>query len=329
MPETPDIPMKIKFYRDEITDMEFYRRLARRTDDEDFRNSLIRLSDIELEHSKFWKEELERSGANIRKIKYARAKVLFLMFVRLIIGPYLTVRLLEHGEINTVESYSAFANSLEKGSKFREKLERIIREEIEHEEIFENRMEKTESNIERNRDVIYGISDGLVEVLAAIAGLTAIIVNNLDIALGGMVVGIGGAISMSLGAYLAKNSETEYRISELRKSSLFNRKKRSDKEISDYEGKSKQSALNVGGFYVVGALIPILPYVFMERHLALITSIILVGLSQGFANAIVALSMNIKILKMSLKAALLSLLAAAATFSVSEFFHLFFHISLV
>ena len=329
MPETPDIPAKKKFYRDEITDKEFYRRLARKTEDEDFRNSLLRLSNIESEHSKFWKEELERLGVNVAKIRHNRLKVALLMFVRRIIGPYLTVRLLEHGEINTVESYSAYANSLGSESKFREGLERIIHEEIEHEEIFENRMEKTESNIERNRDIIYGISDGLVEVLAAIAGLTAIIVNNLDIALGGMVVGLGGAISMSLGAYLAKNSETEYRISELRKTSLFNRKKKSDKEISDYEGKSKKSALNVGGFYVLGALIPILPYVFLERHLALITSIILVGLSQGFSNAIVALSMNIKILKMSVRAALLSLLAAAATFSVSEFFHLFFHITLV
>lgn len=328
MPQAPSTEEIKEYYRDELTDLEFYKRLSAKTADEDFRKNLERLSEIEKEHAKFWKMELERRGVKTTKIKYKKAKVRFLIFIRRILGPYLTVRLLEHGEINTVVSYTELLHRYEKEDEFRNTLERIIHEEIEHEEIFENRIEKTEKDIQRNRDVIYGISDGLVEVLASISGLTALIVNNLDIALGGLVVALGGSISMALGAYLAKNSETEYRISELRKKALFSQKRANREEIKDYEGESRRSALNVGMFYIMGAVIPILPFVVLERHIALIISIILVAITQGISNGIVALSMNIKILRSSIRAAGLSLIAAAGTYAVGELFHILFNISL-
>ncbi len=81
--------------------------------------------------------------------------------------------------------------------------------------------------------------------------------------------------------------------------------------------------------YVMGAVIPIVPFVFLPRVEGLITAVILVAASQGITNMIVALTMGLKILRTSVQAMFLSLMAAAATFTVGYLFHIFFHITLI
>lgn len=327
MAPTSDIQSQKAFYRDEITDMEFYNRLAEQVEDESFRNNLMKLSKVEEEHSGFWKEHLASEGVNVSSIKPKKSKVAWLLLLSKLIGTYLTVRLLEHGEINTVREYSDYIKSSEGTQEFRDGLQKIISEEIEHEEVFENQMEKSQAQIEKNRDIIYGVSDGLVEVLGAVAGLAALIANHIYIALGGVLVGLSGTISMSLGAYLAKNSETEFRINEERKRELLGQK--SDLErIENYSKQSKKSAASVGGSYIIGAAVPIIPFVFLPPIIGLVIAVILVAISQAITNALVALSMNINILRNSLKAAVMSLSAAGAVFALGEVFHIVFHITI-
>lgn len=328
MPSEISIEAQKGFFRDEITDREFYKRLALHVDDEAFKKNLIRLSDVENRHSGFWKDNLQKVGVDTSGIRYKRLKVLWLLFLSRIIGTYMTVRLLEHGEINTVREYSDFLKGSKGSPEFRQGLQGIIKEEIEHEEVFENQMEKSQEQIEKNRNVIYGVSDGLVEVLGAVAGLAAIISNSLYVALGGILVGLSGTISMSLGAYLSKNSESEFRINEEKKRELLGLK--SDKKmIEEYSRQSKKSAASVGGSYILGAVVPIIPFTFLAPIPALVLAVILVAISQAITNALVALSMNIGIVRSSLKAVLMSLGAAAAVFALGELFHLVFGITLL
>lgn len=316
------------FFRDEITDREFYRRLSEQVEDESFKQNLRRLSEVEDKHSGFWRDNLEKVGEGVSGINYKRGKVLFLLILSRLIGTYLTVRLLEHGEINTVREYREFIKESEGSPEFREQLQEIIKEEIEHEEVFENQMEKSQEQIEKNRDVIYGVSDGLVEVLGAVAGLAAIITNHFYIALGGILVGLSGTISMSLGAYLAKNSETEFRINEEKKRELLGLE--SDKEqIEKYSKQSKKSAASVGLSYILGAVVPIFPFLFLQPIPGLILAVVLVAISQAITNALVALSMNIGIIRSAIKASALSLSAAAAVFTLGEIFHIVFGITLL
>ncbi len=328
MPETSDIQAQIGFFRDEITDREFYKRLSEVVKDNSFRDNLRKLSRVEEEHSEFWKEHLEKSGQDLSRIKYRKWRVLWLLFLSRLIGNYLTVRLLEHGEITTVKEYSDFVQSSKGTQEFRTGLQNIINEEIEHEEIFQNQMEKNQEQIEKNRNVIYGVSDGLVEVLGAVAGLAAIISDHLYIALGGVLVGLSGTISMSLGAYLSKNSETEFRINEEKKKELLG-KESDEAQIREYSKQSKKSAASVGGSYIVGAAVPIIPFVFLPPIPGLIVAVVAVALSQALTNALVALSLNISMLRNGLKASLLSLSAAAAVFTLGEVFHILFHITLL
>lgn len=318
-----------EFYRDELTDLEFYKKLSNRVDDQNLKESLIRLSNIEREHSLFWKKYLEASGVNISKLKAKKVKVSFMLFLHRILGTGLTVKLLEYGEVETVAIYREYASRADKGEEFSKGLNRIISEEIEHEDVFSYTLDQNRQRIERNRDIIYGISDGLVEVLAAIAGLTALLTNHLDVALGGLIVGISGAMSMSVGAYLSKNSETQYKISKLKREAILRNSDHDRDKEDEYRGESRRSAVNVGGFYILGALIPILPFVFLNRVWGLVLSVILVAVTQGLSNSIIAITMNMKVFKESVKAAGLALLAALASYLVGQVFHLILHVSLV
>ena len=238
----------------------------------------------------------------------------------------------EHSDFwkqNLVRVYSEYLKRPGLEENFRRRLQEILDEEIEHEEIFEKAMEKSSDTIERNKDMIYGISDGLVEVLAALAGLTSIIVSNIDIALGGLVVGISGTASMSIGAYLSKKSETEYKLVEEEKKILFRRQKVDHDYIKTIKGESKTSAIYVGISYIIGAAVPIIPFIFLQKYIALALSVVLVFLVQGFTNAVVALSINVGIFKMAIRASLLALLAAFITFMVGFSFHYFLHISII
>ncbi len=318
-----------RFYRDELTDMEFYKQLSERVPDEKLKAELLRLASIEEKHSKFWKSFLENHDVSTNKIKARKYKIRLLLLFHMLLGTGITVKLMEHGEVETVAKYRSFAKVPKTDKSLQQDLEGIIDDEIEHEDIFSYSLEENDKIVSRNRDVVYGMSDGLVEVLAALAGLTALITDHYYVALGGLVVAISGAISMSVGAYLSANTEYAYRISLVKRKAILENKGDDVNKIRTLSKGSTRSARNVGFFYIIGAAIPIIPYVFLTPYYALAVSIIMVLLVQGFSNAIVALTMNMTVLREAVKASLLALLAAAASFFVAYMFHIFLHISIL
>jgi predicted membrane protein (TIGR00267 family) len=315
------------FFRDELTEMVFYEKLSERVSDPRLKSALTELSSMEKKHSEFWKTFLEAHGVPTEKMKPHRYIIFAMLLFHKVLGTGLTVKILEHGEVETVARYRDYALETENDAKFKANIESIIEDEIKHEDIFSYSLEENERFVRRNRDIVYGISDGLVEVLAALAGLTALITNHYHVALGGLVVGISGTISMSVGAYLSANTESKYRISILRRKAILENKKGDDGEIKSLNQGSTKSARNVGFFYILGATVPIVPYLFLSSYSALVVSVILVTFAQGFSNAIVALTMNMRIVKEAVRASLLGLLGAVASFSVAYAFHIFLHIS--
>ncbi len=317
------------FYRDELTDMEFYRKLSERVSDDRLSKELFRLSSVEEKHSKFWKDFLERNGISTVHIKPKRLKIRMFLIFHIFLGSGITVKLMEHGEAEAVAKYRSFAEASHDNKGLETDIEGIIEDEIKHEDIFSYSFEESEILVSRNRDIVLGMSDGLVEVLAALAGLTALITDHFYIALGGLVVAISGAISMSIGAYLSADSESKYRISMVKRRAIPGNQSDNFQEIKSINKSSTTSARNVGFFYIIGAAIPIIPYIILPPYYALVVSAVLVFLVQGFSNSIVALTMNIAVFGEALKAALLALLAAAASFAVAYMFHIFLHISIL
>ena len=323
------IQLMISFYREELTDKRMYQKLAASTSDADYRENLIRLSNVENSHAEFWGNELKRRGVEVSGLKHKRLKLFLTLLASKFVGQYLSVRLLESGEYNTCRQYADFLEKKVGDEPFRQGLSIILKDEIEHEDVFENRIEKTEEQLEKNRSIILGISDGLVEILAAVAGLTAIIENGLYIALSGLVVAMGGTLSMMVGVYLAKAQESDYKISKVKKQSLFGLSKNDHDTIKAYKQEGTSSAYTTGLFYILGAAFPMIPYVFLPRYEALVIAIILVGLSQWITNAFIALSMSVRVARPATRAALLALGAAGATLAIGTLFHELLNISLV
>ena len=319
----------LEFYKDEVTDMTFYDRLASRIQDAEFKGQLQELSSIEKDHAGFWKMELERSSEDVSRIKGKGMKISFLLFLMRILGPVLTIRMLEHGELRAIRMYREMIDDEKEETPLKAKLQTILDQEINHEDVFANQISKTEEEIERSRDIIYGMSDGLVEVLGSVAGLTAIMTSHYYIALGGFVVAISGAMSMSLGSYLSEKSQNEYKIHQIEKASLFSPNRQQRSRIDELHDKSRQSAITTAFYYLIGAAIAILPFVAFSRISALIVSVSLVAITQAITNSIVALTMNARVLRAAIRSAILTLLTAGATYLVGELFVIFFHISIL
>ena len=93
------------------------------------------------------------------------------------------------------------------------------------------------------RSIIFGMNDGLVEILGAVAGFAAALQQPILIIVAGFIVAISGTLSMTGGAYLSVDYEK----------SVYKKKKTDS---------SKAAAFYTGIAYIIGALVPLLPFLF-------------------------------------------------------------------
>ncbi len=207
--ESSAVKRALWFYRDEIKDCTVYGELGRTEQNEETGKYLLQLSEMEKGHAVFWKGFLAKLGAGEVSYRYPSYKLLFIKFIRKIFGLSLVIRIFERGEENVIREYREFLQSggLEKHDS--EQLHRIVIDEILHEDYFANQLVGMSGRLESVRDVFYGMSDGLVEVLAAVAGLEPVVKTHVLVAAGGLVVGISGTLSMAIGAYMSTKAHME------------------------------------------------------------------------------------------------------------------------
>lgn len=197
------------FYRDEVRDQTVYAELGKSEESDETRRYLLQLSEMENAHAAFWKDFLARLGVKDVSYRYPRYKLLFIRFVRRVLGLPMVIRLFERGEENVIKEYREFLESGNLGSADAQRLHSIVVDEILHEDYFANQIVGMKGRLESIRDVFYGMSDGLVEVLAAVAGLEPVVKAPVLVAAGGLVVGISGTLSMAIGAYMSTKAHME------------------------------------------------------------------------------------------------------------------------
>ncbi len=197
------------FYRDEVKDAAVYSSLGSKEPPGDRGRFLKQLGEMESTHADFWKEFLQMRGVTGLNYRYPSYKRKFFLFLRRIIGLPMVIRLFERGEETIIREYSIFLSAQVIDENERAKLHSIVTDEILHEEYFATQLSGMSSRLESIRDVFYGMSDGLVEVLAAVAGLVPIVKTPILVAAGGLVVGISGTLSMAIGAYMSTKAHVE------------------------------------------------------------------------------------------------------------------------
>lgn len=195
-----DLELVKSFCEDEYTDYVVYKYLAGKESSDENRRILEEMADQEYQHYEFWKSLL---GYECRP-NVPRFKLSMLAIMRRLMGVTFTVKLLERHEKEVIESYKRFLPRLEGES--REKLEKIIEDEVSHEN---HLLSRINDRIVRYLGFVdLGLADAIVEITGVHAGFLGATATALVAGIAGLIVGLSAAISMAAAAYIQAKHES-------------------------------------------------------------------------------------------------------------------------
>jgi len=197
-----------KALADELFSYTIYSKLSEIVGKQSLKEKLLKIAKMEQSHADFWSSFLEKRGCSA-KVKVNRFKVLLYLIFFKIFGLGLSIRLLEKGEEEAIELYSHMLSSSDLSEDEKNCLKRILEEKLVHEEDFIREESMFEEFLSHVKEAILGMNDGLVEVLSVTTGLAAVYGDPFHVAVGGLIVGIAGALSMAIGAYVSARAQRQ------------------------------------------------------------------------------------------------------------------------
>ncbi|MDX9980493.1 MAG: VIT1/CCC1 transporter family protein [Lentisphaeria bacterium] len=180
------------YQRNEITEHHIYRGLAAGAKDAANRAVLERIAADELGHYERWKSH---SGEDVAP---NRLRVFFYTLLARVLGFTFAIKLMEHGEEGAQGEYDDMAKTIAEAKE-------ISADENRHEEELIAMLD--EERLRYIGSIVLGLSDALVELTGALAGLTLALRNTRLIAFTGLITGIAAALSMAASEYLSTKSE--------------------------------------------------------------------------------------------------------------------------
>ncbi len=201
-----------KIYAYKLMQAMGYQRLIKKATEERTRQLLAEISANELSDAKSWSQRIEKLADGDKK---SRRAAFLNQRVGLMMGILGTKGFFEWAiiaEDESVEDLSVQAANISDLATS-EEWTRVASDERLHIE----RIKKEVLGMEGwemgggggVRDVIFGANDGLVSILALVAGVYGAITESHPILIAGIVGAVAGAISMGAGAYLSSKSEKE------------------------------------------------------------------------------------------------------------------------
>jgi len=201
---------KIRTYK--LMQAKGYKRLINKATDERIKQLLAEISANELSDAESWSQRIEQLSGGDRKsgkVSFLSQKVGLMMSVLGTRGFLEWVIIAEDESVEDFAIQSANIGDLTTSEEWT----RIASDERLHIE----RMKKEVMGMEGwemgggggVRDVIFGANDGLVSILALVAGVYGAITESHPILIAGIAGAVAGAISMGAGAYLSAKSEKE------------------------------------------------------------------------------------------------------------------------
>jgi VIT1/CCC1 family predicted Fe2+/Mn2+ transporter len=300
------------FYQNEMNDASLYEKISKRImhslrkseRNEKVAEKLMELSSIESAHAGFWADLIRKKGRTVPPFKMRNPGYYrYLGFLQRIFGISFLVRYLERGELEAIKEYSEYIEKESKEQWETDQLKKILRDERDHEDVFIKMTTELKGSADRVRDAIYGMSDGLIEVLASLAGLTGVFVNNIYVAVGGIVFGASGLVSMTIGAYLSEKAKGQI--------------------DSTHSYGARKAAGNTAAYYAIGMIVPILPFFFLERYTALLTSFALVMIVDGIVTSVISIQSDGKLRRDLARSLGLVTLGFLSTFAIGLVAHHF------
>lgn len=191
----------IETQHNEITEYHVYTCLTRMVKDAHNREVLQRIGEEERRHYEFWRE---RTGVSLSP---KRLQSMLFLFMARFLGITFAIKLMEKGEESAQVNYDEIAHVLPEAR-------RILEEEEEHEHELMAILD--EERLQYIGSIVLGLSDALVELTGALAGLTLALQDSRLIALIGLITGIAAAMSMAASEYLSSKAEEKEKQSPLK-----------------------------------------------------------------------------------------------------------------
>jgi len=183
----------LEFQRDEIFGYTIYKKLSEfRAVSEKNREILKKISRDEFEHYNTLKKYTQKEIKPNPFIVFA-----FILLARLL-GIVFCVKVMELKENEAQESYRDLLSEIPEAGK-------IIEDETRHEKLLMDMLH--EERIEYISSMVLGISDAIVELTGALAGVSLALQNSKLIGIVGVVTGISASLSMGSSEYLSQKSE--------------------------------------------------------------------------------------------------------------------------
>jgi vacuolar iron transporter family protein len=294
------IRLQKKFFALEALHYKLYSKLAEHEAHKKHKATLLELAQKEKEHMELWHSILLKKGVRpsfsiINSLKYT----LFLLIVNIFGSPFAT-KYLQNDENEALHAYihTAKAGSFNKHEA--KVLNEVINHEQEEEDELVNKVSEFDSEFTHIKSIVFGLNDGLVEILAAVVGLAVIATSGFVVVIGGIIIGLSGTLSMTGGAYLSSKSE-----------GLVDQSKN---ETSGQKVTPRKDAFYTGVYYFIGAVIPILPFAFgLSGMYGIALSIILVVVALTIASIVIAILSGTSVSKRIFEMLAISLGASFAT----------------
>ena len=290
-----------RFLEDELSDCRLYKTIEGEEKDKTLKRLVAKLSKTEFKHAKIWGSLLGEKNIEEVKIPFkARLRLLTYPIVRKLLGIAFVTKLLERNEAKGLEEYKELLAGKELGSAELEKIRGIIGDEEHHEKLLLEQTQKHEARLNYTKSIVFGMNDGLVEILAVIAGLAMVATSSIIVAISGIIVGVSGTLSMAAGAYISSKSEKVVETS-------LNGK------ISTQTKPSKE-AYYTGIFYFLGAVVATYPFILgAVGYVGILESVVSVAIVLSVASTLIAIISDTSIKRRIIEMLTVSLGAAAVT----------------
>lgn len=227
----------------EINEHAIYLGLAEMARGSANEDRLAELAEDELRHYRIWRDETD-VDLEPRQI----ATWWYLTLAR-VLGLTFTLRLMERREDLSRRHYERLAHRLPKAAD-------IAEEETDHEDRLVGAVE--DERLHYAGSAVLGLSDALVELTGAVAGLTFALQDTVLVAVSALITGISAALSMAGSEYLSRKAE------------------------SGNERRPAKASAYTGVAYIVAVILLVFPFLLVEN------AFVAMGWSMGNAVVIVA-----------------------------------------
>ena len=300
-------------YNAEILHGQIYQIFSKQDRPQKLKAIMSRLVKLEDYHAGLWAQLLRMNKIQPEKANQNFKRSTIISFSR-VLGLALTVKIIEHMEGNLHQKFDKLIKQRPLSRNEQAVVDKVRRSEEDEEEGLEGEIVGSNPVFNNIRDVMFGMNDGLVELLAVVAGLAAALQTPILIFIAGFIVAISGTLSMSAGAYLSTGYQKDIDLKAKKGGGIPT---------------AKSSAFYVGIFYFIGSLFPLSPFAFGSiGYTGIIIAIILTSVVLTFTSSLIALAGDKSIVKSVAKTLLLSLGAALATILLGAYVRAAFHITI-